>query len=232
VFFFAAGIGITPIFSLLKTALYSYPGLQIVLIYSNRNREEVVFYDELVQLQNEFTGRLKIEFLFSSAFDLSRARLSKWLLPTLINEYAIIPRQEILYYLCGPFTYMRMVVIGLEEQGVPDENIRKENFATVTNLPQILPPDTVAHQVRLLMQGNEYHFEVQYPETILRQAKKQGIPIPYSCEAGQCGSCVALCRQGSVWMSYNEVLTDADIAAGKVLTCTGYPVHGDVLLEI
>lgn len=232
VFFFAAGIGITPVFSLLKTILYTCPTTHVVLVYSNRNKEEAIFYDELVQLQSDFGDRLQIEFLFSSAFDLSRARLSKWLLPTLVHEYALIPRQDILYYLCGPFTYMRMVIFGLEELDVPATNIRKENFVPMADVPKILPPDTASHTINLQIGSSQYHFAVQYPESILQKAKKTGIPIPYSCEAGQCGSCTVICRQGNVWMSYNEVLTDADIAAGKVLTCTGYPINGDVTLEL
>jgi len=231
-FLLAGGIGITPIFSLLKTALHLYPALHIVLIYSNRSREETVFYEELAALQNEFSTRFKIEFLFSSSFDLSRARLSKWLLPKLIDEYRLIPKQDIYYYICGPFTYMRMAIISLEEQGVPAEKIKKENFDTVVQLPHILPPDTDAHQVYLNLHGKDHTFVVQYPQSILQAAKKRDIPIPYSCETGQCGSCVAHCTQGKVWHSYNQVLTDADLVAGKILTCTGYPINGNITLEI
>jgi ferredoxin-NADP reductase len=231
-FFLAAGIGITPIFSLLKTALHSCQHLQIVLIYSNRNREETVFYDELLALQLQYADRLKIEFLFSNVFNLARARLSKWLLPTLIDEYAVIPKHDILYYICGPFAYMRMAIISLEEQGVPAENIRKENFDSVTQVPHVLPPDAECHQVSLFINGMQYQLSVQYPQSIVQAAKKLAIPIPYSCETGRCGSCVAVCTQGHVWMSYNEVLTGADLVTGKVLTCTGYPVGGDIVLVI
>jgi len=57
------------------------------------------------------------------------------------------------------------------------------------------------------------------------------IELPYSCETGRCGTCAAVCKRGNVWMKYNEVLTDEDIRANKVLTCTGYPVYGDVGLD-
>ncbi|MDR3679742.1 MAG: iron-sulfur cluster-binding domain-containing protein [Flavipsychrobacter sp.] len=231
-FFLAAGIGITPVFSLLKTALHEYHHLQVVLIYSNRHNKETVFYNDLVALEKKFAGRLRIEFLFSNSFDLSRARLSKWLLPTLISEYATVAKEDILYYICGPFTYMRMAIISLQEQGVPDANIRKENFDTVTAIPHILPPDTEPHNVVLNVQGQQYNFTVQYPQSILQAAKKLHIPIPYSCETGRCGSCSALCTTGTVWLSYNEVLTDTDLAAGKVLTCTGYPVKGNITLTV
>jgi ring-1,2-phenylacetyl-CoA epoxidase subunit PaaE len=74
-------------------------------------------------------------------------------------------------------------------------------------------------------------FTAGHPDSILRAARKAGLRLPYSCEAGQCGSCLAYCRSGHVWMSYNEVLTANDLEAGRILTCTGYPVGGDVRIE-
>jgi ring-1,2-phenylacetyl-CoA epoxidase subunit PaaE len=72
---------------------------------------------------------------------------------------------------------------------------------------------------------------VQYPNSILEVARKQGIELPYSCEAGRCGSCVANCTRGKVWMKFNEVLTDQEVAKGRVLICNGYPVGGDVAIQ-
>ena len=66
-----------------------------------------------------------------------------------------------------------------------------------------------------------------YPKSIIAAAKDKGIELPYSCEAGRCGSCVATCISGKIWMAYNEVLLDDEIARGRVLTCQGYPVGGD-----
>ena len=71
-----------------------------------------------------------------------------------------------------------------------------------------------------------------YPASILKGAKASGISLPYSCEAGRCGNCVARCLQGSVWHSYNEVLTEKEEKQGLILTCVGHPVGGDVVLEI
>ncbi|MCB2406833.1 2Fe-2S iron-sulfur cluster binding domain-containing protein [Hymenobacter sp. BT178] len=82
------------------------------------------------------------------------------------------------------------------------------------------------------LRGTEHRFRVQYPQTILQAAKARGLVLPYSCEAGQCGNCAARCTAGTVWMATNEVLTDRETARGLVLTCTGYPVHGDVRLEL
>jgi ring-1,2-phenylacetyl-CoA epoxidase subunit PaaE len=84
----------------------------------------------------------------------------------------------------------------------------------------------------LLAPDGEHVFNVQYPTSILQAAKLLKIDIPYSCENGQCGTCVAECLQGEVWMSRNEVLLDAEVAAGNVLTCTGFPINGAVTIKI
>lgn len=232
VMFFAAGIGITPVISLIKALLRSEPLVQVTLIYSNRVVGEVVFYDELQRLLAEFPTRFKTELLYSSSFNLTRARLSKALLPVLMGEYAIMPKDNILCYVCGPFAYMRMVIWSLEEWGIPEAHIRRENFNTNDRATiKAEPPDKDMHLVRLQHNRQEYTVPVQYPDTILSAAKKLGIPLPYSCEVGRCGSCAARCISGKVWLSYNEVLMDSDLAAGSILTCTGYPVNGDVTIE-
>ncbi len=232
VFFFAAGIGITPVFSLIKTLLHTRPGLQVVLIYSNRSREEVVFYNELQALVEKIPDNFKVEFLYSNSFNLARARLSKALLPVLLDEYITAPKKEVLFYICGPFAYMRMAILTLEEQGIHDEHIRKENFNTNDRqVKKIEPPDKATHTATVKHGGKEYTFPVVYPDTILQAAKKAGLPLPYSCEVGRCGSCAARCTKGKVWLSYNEVLMDIDLKHGSILTCVGHPVDGDVTIE-
>ncbi len=233
VFFFAAGIGITPVFSLIKTLLHTPPDKQIVLIYSNRSKEEVVFYNELNKHAAQFPDNFKIDFLYSSSFDLSRARLSKALLKTLLNEYATVPKEELLFYLCGPFTYMRMAIFALEELGIHDEQIRKENFNTNDRQIRVVePPDKSSHTAKLILDGKAHSILVNYPDTILQATKKQGISLPYSCEVGRCGSCAAICTEGKVWLSYNEVLMDSELKKGRILTCVGHPIGGDVTIEI
>lgn len=229
--FFAAGSGIVPILPLLQTVLQQYPGMPVVLVYSNRNQGSTIFYEQLLRLQQEYKDQLQIEFLQSSALNLARARLSKWLLETLLKEYLKVRPQQVLCYVCGPYDYMRMATIGLVDHDVPQQQIRKEDFMPLKIVPKILPPDTEAHQVTLHMASGDHQLTVQYPDTILKAARKAGLSLPYSCEAGRCGTCVARCSSGKVWMSYNEVLLDEEIAKGMVLTCTGYPVGGDARLE-
>ena len=230
-FFMAAGSGITPILPLIKTLLYLHTHTRVVLIYSNRSQATTIFYDQLKALEKLFDGRLVIEFLFSSARNLERARLGKWLLGRLLLEYSRSPFSETLFYTCGPFDYMRMVSIELLESGVPLQHIRKENFTFFPIESKTLPPDTHAHQVEIQTRDKSVKLMVQYPQTILQAARSAGLDIPFSCESGRCGSCVASCIHGKVWMSYNEVLLDDEIEKGRVLTCVGYPIGGDVSLK-
>ena len=233
VFFLAAGVGITPIYSIIKTLLQERPQLRLNLIYSNRNTDDAIFHTQLNILAAKYTDTLKIEYLYSSAFDLGRARLSKWLLPILLKEYAQTDKGKMLFYLCGPFSYMRMVTLSLEEQGITATNIKKENFNTELRPTKLnMPPDTNTHIAHLYLHEKHYDVECKYPDNILQAAKKQGIILPYSCETGRCGSCAMKCLQGKVWLSYNEVLTDADLAKGITLTCTGHPINGDVTLQL
>jgi len=233
VFFFAAGSGITPIYALLKSVLHQHPTLHAVLIYSNRTPEDAVFYQELQHLASQFADRLKVEFLFSNHPVLARARLYRDLLETFVKQYSLTTPERTLAYLCGPLNYMRMCVYGLREIGIPLANIRRENFNPETAHPvSAEPSDTDPHSVTVRLLHRTYQFQSQYPVTILQAAKRQGIALPYSCGNGVCGSCVLRCTAGQVWMSINDVLTSRDLAKGLVLTCTGYPVGGDVQLEL
>lgn len=230
--FFAAGIGITPVFSLIKEVLATRPHIKILLVYSTRSIEDTVFYKELVALEQTHTLVFKIVFLFSTAKNLLRSRLSKEVLPELIEPYfdaATIP--ETACYVCGPHSYMRMVTWALEELHIPTAQIRREQFVTQHHVRPAAPPDTGAHEVTIHTAAKTHLIAVQYPVSILKAARAAGIQLPYSCETGQCGSCTAVCTKGKVWMSYNEVLTEKDIANGKVLTCTGFPLTDDVTIS-
>jgi ring-1,2-phenylacetyl-CoA epoxidase subunit PaaE len=230
-FFLAAGSGITPVYALIKTALVTTT-LPITLIYSNKSVADTIFYHELQQLQQLYPDRLQVEFLFSDVLNIRKSRLSNWLLLQLLQELLTIPLQQCLFYLCGPFDYMQMITITLLTEGVPPANIKKENFSTLKPVKKPKPPDTDAHQVKVRIHDRTYEVTVQYPHSILAAAREQGIVLPYSCEAGRCGSCAATCTKGQVWMAYNEVLMDDEISKGRVLTCQGYPVGGDAEIEL
>lgn len=232
IFFFAAGSGIAPVLSLLKTALHLNPDISVFLIYSNQSVETTAYYQELNQLLQKFSGRLHLDFLFSSESDLRRARLNRDLLIEFlkINQF---DRERTLFYICGPESYMRMIIFHLLEEGFNPDQIKKEDFNPAGKKKTLRkPPDKTSHSVKLDLFGKAYDFLVKYPDSILQAAKKIKLNLPYSCETGKCGSCAALCMSGEVWLSDNEVLTNKDLDHGLTLTCTGHPQNGDVILKI
>ena len=231
-FFFAAGSGIIPIYSLVKTLLHSFPFIMIVLIYSNRSVAKCVFYKELTNLQATYPDNLHIEFLFSNTEDLFRARLHADLVAMYLDTFAVDDLNKCLYYTCGPEAYMRFCTFVLHGYNISSEKIKKEIFHTARPLSRIEPPDKAAHYVSIRKGNTEYNVKVQFPTTILQAARNLGIDMPYSCEVGRCGNCMAKCLQGKVWMSYNEVLTERELARGLILTCTGFPVGGDVSIQV
>lgn len=225
IFFLAAGSGIAPILPLIKTILYSKIPIHITLIYSSRSAEDAIFLETIRHLAENFPSDFHVEFLFSSSQHLLKARLTKFLLVQYIHE-KVRNKTESLFYICGPFAYMQMATITLLTEGIPSENIKKENFSTEKPVIKELPPDVNAHQVQVNYEGKQFYLIVQYPLTILETAKQAGVLLPYNCEAGKCGTCSATCTNGNVWHSYNEVLVDRELKNGRILTCTGYP-YGD-----
>jgi len=233
IFFLAAGSGITPIRSLLKTVLRFHPHIHVVLIYSNPSPQKTIFFSQLNELKQKFAKQFHLQFLFSNSADLLTARLNRELLLQLTKAHSICSYDKALFYLCGPEAYMRMCTYTLQEEQVPKENIRKETFIIQGKQPpKKEPPDKNAHRVFIQYGDENYLLKVQYPDSILQAAKKENILLPYSCETGRCGNCAARCIHGKVWLSYNEVLTEKDLQNGLTLTCVGHPVGGDVVLKI
>ncbi|HEX8059365.1 MAG TPA: ferredoxin--NADP reductase [Cyclobacteriaceae bacterium] len=231
VMFFAAGSGITPVIPLMREALSRNDGVKIVLVYSSRSRDQVIFLKELDDLQKLHPDRLIVIHYLSNSMDLELARFSRRALEALVEKYMTTP-SRMLFYLCGPHVYMQNITITLLTEGIPDENIRREIFFNPEPPITNLPPDTDMHTVNVHYEGQTYRLKVQFPKSILQTAKAQGIMLPYSCEAGRCGTCAGTCTRGEVWMLRNEVLLDKEMAKGRALTCTGYPVGGDVDITI
>ena len=229
VFLFAAGVGITPVFSIVKTALLAERNSRIILVYSSRSVEETLFYDELNKLQEAHLDRFKIVYVSSQAKNLLMARLNVFLIEKLVKEYMQFDTQDALFYTCGPIDYMVTCRITLLQMGFDIAQIRRETF--------VLPEDEVdeddmterevkdknTYEVVLKLRGQEHRVAVPYDKTILQVGLEHKIDIPYSCRAGICSTCTATCVEGGVRMDYNEILMDNEIEAGRVLVCTGHP---------
>ncbi|RYY55560.1 MAG: iron-sulfur cluster-binding domain-containing protein [Chitinophagaceae bacterium] len=229
-FFFAAGSGITPCFALI-TELLTGSGERVVLVYSNSSREDGMFVPAFEELRDRFPGRFTLHLLFSNAFRIGESRLNKTVLERLLLAH-LRPQWNTRFYLCGPELYMLLVTITLRSLGVTDSMIHREDFDTRPRVYKPEPPDKHPRLVTVHLGGATSTFTTQFPDSILSAAKKNGLVLPYSCEAGRCGACVARCTDGEVWMAYNEVLTDIETSGRLILTCQSYPIGGNVTLEI
>jgi len=205
---------------------------KIELIYSNHRQESTAFFHELRTLLKQYPDRLHIHFLFSVSSDLRKARLNPDLLSGFMERWKN-EAGKLYFYVCGPESYMRMIIFHLREEGFPADRIKKEDFNPGNKkIAGKVPADQSTHEVILEWKNRVFRFPVQYPDTILRAASRSGLHLPYSCETGKCGSCAVKCLEGKVWLSNNEVLLEKELSEGLILTCTGYPQYGDLRLRL
>lgn len=191
-----------------------------------------MFYDDLNLLANAHPKRFKVIYLFSVSENNSPGkRLNNDVVAQLVGEHLHHEANTAEFLICGPFTYMRMIRLTLIYMGFDPIQIRKENFVleTVSVVANSLtfPPRTI----KLDIKKTTYDLVVGENQSILQAALQNNIQIPYSCRAGICSTCTAICRSGEVVMSANDVLTDQDLNAGWILTCTGHPATDDVVIE-
>ena len=231
VFFFAAGSGITPIFALIKSILSEYKSIKIYLAYSNSSLASAIFQEELQGLQQQNADRFKVNFIFSNAKNLLKARMSGFRLQDIMKAERKSDWNSVLAYACGPVEYMDNIKITLLTEGLPSEHFFMEYFDTISDDQAVPPEDKEEHLATFILEGESFTIPVKYPDTLLSAALDAGLSLPYSCLSGQCGSCTATVKEGKVWLQYNEVLTPDELAKGLTLTCMGCPIEGDVVLS-
>jgi ring-1,2-phenylacetyl-CoA epoxidase subunit PaaE len=231
VFLFGAGVGITPLFAIVKTALLKELHSKIILIYSSKSPADTLFYEELNALEKQYPDRFKLIYLFSQIQNLHMARLNGSVIEQLVKAHLQYNIKDSLYYTCGPVDYMVTCRIVLLQLGFDITQIKRETFvlpeddADEDDTTEKVVKDSNTYSVNLDFRGQLYHLDVPYNKTILQVALAQKIDLPYSCRAGICSTCIAKCTQGHVRMDYNQVLMDDEIEAGSVLVCTGHPTE-------
>ncbi|SFH40752.1 ferredoxin--NADP reductase [Pedobacter insulae] len=236
IFLFAAGVGVTPLFSILKTALLKEPTAKLVLVYSSRSADQTLFAADIQRWQLLHPARLTVVHLYSNSKNLFRARLNGILINQLVKENMEFDPNDSLFYICGPVDYMDVCRITLLSAGFKSDQLKRETF--------VLPEDEVdeddstekvvdknTYSIVLHFNGKEHRLLVPYPKRILEVALENNINLPYSCSGGVCSTCIANCIQGGVRMDYNEVLTDDEIARGRVLVCTGHPTENETIIS-
>lgn len=235
-FLFAAGVGITPLYSILKTALVAEESSKVVLAYSNRSLDNVVFYEELLEWQERYPGRLEIIWILSNAKNLLEARLNREYLIHIV-EREMPKHKTAFFYTCGPVFYMDLVRFTLLGMGIPNEAIKKETFyfpeeEEDEDEREEDPVDMTSYSIKLRFQGEEYDLTIPYDKTVLDVGLEHRIKLPYSCKSGMCSTCISQCVSGSVRMDYNEVLTDREVENGRCLICVSHPLEEGTVIEV
>lgn len=218
---YAAGSGITPIISLLKTALRDWP-TPIRLFYANRDAESVIFRAALDRMLAEHNARLSIRHHLDARDGLTNE-----------TELAAFVGDPIgsRHYICGPAPFMMLVESMLLKVGTPRADIHIERF-TVSDEAQV--SDSVggaAADIAITLEGRTSTVRSQMGETVLEAARRAGLQPPSSCESGICASCLAKVTCGKAIMRHNEVLNEDEVAEGLILTCQALPASPVLKLE-
>lgn len=237
---FAGGSGITPILSLLKTALTVEPGSRFVLLYGNRASNSVMFLEEIAALKDRFMGRLQVYHFLEDEegdFDIFNGRLDSGKIAEVLGSL-LDPADIDAAFICGPGPMMDAVEAGLKSASVPQERILIERF-TVGAMSEAqlaaareLEQKAAGKPVKITINGRRRTLAFDADKgSILENARAAGLPAPFACKAGVCATCRARVISGEVTMKQNFGLSADEVAQGYVLTCQAVPVSDDVELD-
>jgi 3-ketosteroid 9alpha-monooxygenase subunit B len=217
---FAGGSGITPVISIIKSAIAT-TSRRIVLIYANRGADAVIFADVLERLRAAAEGRLEIHHHLDSESGLLDAAACASLVADATGAD---------FYLCGPGPYMEVVEAGLSTLGVAEDRRFIERF----DLPEPARPEPTASSTQsLVIRLDRHERTLPYAagDTILEGARRGGLNPPFSCEQGNCATCMAHLALGAATMRVNNALTPDEVEEGWVLTCQALPTTPEVVVD-
>lgn len=229
---FAAGSGITPILSMIKTTLENSNESNFVLVYGNRTPEETMFRDELLALRESYKDRFSIEFIYSqSRVDGAHfGRIMKSTVNFVVkNKYAAHDFDS--HFLCGPEPMIKEVTKVLKENGTLENNIHFELFTASEDEGSVDAPLDGKTTVKMLCDDEEFTFTMDQDAVILDAALEEDIDAPHSCQGGICSSCIARITEGTAVMAKNQILTDSEVAEGLVLTCQAHPTSTTIRVD-
>jgi 3-ketosteroid 9alpha-monooxygenase subunit B len=238
---FAGGSGITPVFSIIKDVLAN-TGRTIRLLYANRDRESVIFRSELDRLRSNHPERLAvIHHIDADSGYLSNDDVVAFIGDELDSDA----------YVCGPTPFMDLAERGLLHVGFDPSRIAIERFADGAVTSQNPLPSsalevgdddddhhegaaaaiTVPESITLIVKGRKNVVPYRAGTTVLDTARSAGVATPFSCELGNCATCMAFVKVGTVAMRTNQALSATEVVEGWVLTCQGIPQGETVVVE-
>jgi ferredoxin-NADP reductase len=218
---FAGGSGITPVISVIKSALAT-TDRRVRLLYANRDEHSVIFRDELDALATEHGDRLEVVHHLDTEQGFVHSDLVRAFVADDLDAD---------FYLCGPGPFMDVIEDTLEVSAVAPEQVFVERFAFAASAREE-PPATalvepaaavVTETVTIVLGGKKTEVKYQPGETFLETARRAGLRAPFSCESGSCATCMARLELGEAKMRVNNALMPDEVDEGWILTCQGLP---------
>jgi ring-1,2-phenylacetyl-CoA epoxidase subunit PaaE len=237
----AAGSGITPVLSLLKTGLARDPASRFVLLFGNRSADSILFKREIEDLKDRHIGRLTVFHMLSREHQdvaLLNGRIDAAKIASVLRTMP--GGKPDLAFLCGPLPLLKLARDTLEAAGLTREQIKTEIFAPAgggragTAAPKVKEPSAemdVAATARVTLNGRERSITLRAGESVLEAAIRNGIEAPFSCRGGMCCTCRAKVTHGAVAMAVNYSLEPWEEKAGFVLTCQARPTTKEIAVD-
>ncbi|WP_124981068.1 1,2-phenylacetyl-CoA epoxidase subunit PaaE [Nonlabens xiamenensis] len=237
---FAAGSGITPMLSIIKTHLAQEPHAKFKLFYLNRTVKSIIFKEELEALKNKYFNRLEVFYflsrehrdipLFNGRFDQEKLQV---LTQTLINA----PHTDHAF-ICGPEEMIFLIRDELVAAGMKKENIHFELFVSglseedKARAAKALEKKVDGVDVTVIDGSKEFHFVLgEDHDNVLDAAIAAGADLPFACKGGVCSTCKCKVREGSVEMKVNYALTEEEVEKGFVLSCVSVPTSKKLVVD-
>lgn len=236
----AAGSGITPILSIIKSTLEGEPLSRFTLLYGNRSSASALFREQLEDLKNLYLQRLNLVFVFSREqqdVDLYNGRINQEKCQQLFTRWLDVSQLDAAF-ICGPQAMTETVRDSLKAAGMRAERIHFELFHAAGDgqkrqareAARAVAPQV--SQITVISDGRAMAFDLPRNSlSLLDAGNAQGAELPYSCKAGVCSTCKCKVVEGEVEMDSNHALEDYEVAAGYVLACQSFPVSDKVVLD-
>lgn len=235
---FAAGSGITPVISIIKATLQSEPQSSFTLVYGNRSRSSIIFFEELEGIKNKYLDRFNLINILSRERTDVPVNNGRTNLQKLEELSAVINYQKIdEFFICGPEEMIFTIKDFLEAKGTDSRKIHFELFTTSvikTNSANTAPGEKIegGSFITIKLDGRSFDFTLAGDkESILDAALKQGADLPYACKGGMCCTCKAKLLEGKVKMDVHWGLEQDEIEKGFILTCQSHPTTEKVVVD-